>query len=274
MVKYMGNVKSRAEPGKDHEKSQDYHTIGSNFCIIADGVTGKKAGDVAAKAVVDYLEPRLTQESESWNSENVDQNLVSLLADANKYVRKLGQKKASTRDMRASALIVLIVGDEVYFAPVGDCGAYVITNDGELEKMTEEQTHTSLLVKRGIVGKNALYTHPTRAMLTGSIGMEKDPKVKVTSKPLSEIKYLLAASDGILKYVPEEDIEDIFENCESLEDALNMLFKIWASPEKVSRMHAEVDKEKTYDEHLEAKSREDDATAIIMENMVEGSQNE
>lgn len=264
---YWGVADSRTEPSKDHEVNQDCHIVTPNFFIIADGAGGSKAGEVAAEELAKYLKSRLEEGYGGLNKDNVEENMEALLKSANQHIFELGQKDESTQGMRAAVIIGLKVEDTMYFASVGDCSAYVLTSDRTLEKMTEEQTYAAHLLKKGVIGKNDIYTHPMRSALTFSIGTEKTPQVEVGKKPLAQIRYILAGSDGIFKYITERRINIIFEEGGELENMLDKFFKDRANPKEVAGMFE--DDEMSFEKRLKQMSNEDDGTAVMIENTME-----
>lgn len=216
------------DKGRIRKVNQDYvyinnEPIGSldNLYIVADGVGGHKAGEVASEAAIDYFEQFIY---ETQDDEILDL-LVSALAYSNEQVYKLSKTKVEYENMGTTLLATTIKNNKLYIAHVGDCRLYGIRN-GKIVQMTTDHTYAMDLVKAGAVTKDEIKNSKEASVLTRAIGTEKNVKADALFCDVYEDDIFVMCSDGLSDMVSEEDIYNIASDKNiTTEDKVDMLIK-------------------------------------------------
>jgi protein phosphatase len=197
--------------------------------IVADGMGGHRAGEVASAISVRKVAHRITQETivglfNSGNEKKAPplQELVrKALEDANDAVVERVPGGGTT------LTAVLLLGNQVTIGHVGDSRAYIITRDGT-KVITRDHSLVERLRELGQLSEDEAETHPQRNVLYRAIGQGANLEVDVFSHPVPYDGYLLVCSDGLWGVVPDSDIQRIVlstgnpqEACEQLVQAAN-----------------------------------------------------
>lgn len=183
--------------------------------VVADGMGGHKAGEVASRmavdAVVEFI--RATQESRdlTWPfpfdpSLSLAANRVgTALRMANRKVHAAGERDPEHSGMGTTIVAALVDGERICIGHVGDSRAYCLRG-GELRQMTED--HTWLNVMLG-AGAAATTDHPMRHVLTNGIGMRAELSPSVSEQPLRSGEQWLICTDGVHGYLDVEMIRRV-----------------------------------------------------------------
>lgn len=188
------------------------------FFVLADGMGGRKAGDIAAREAVQILSESIRQ---LWESTNFFQKEVDLLTEirhaielANRWVYNMGCAHEALMGMGTTLCCLLWTEQTVYYAHVGDSRIYRFHND-QLELLTEDHS----LFARWLSKKNSKTPSPPKNIITRAIGTSKPANPEISScQHNSEDLYLLC-SDGLSDAVSLEELQTILTLAPSLEIA-------------------------------------------------------
>lgn len=183
--------------------------------IVADGMGGHNAGEVAARIAVDtvceFLERTKKDADFTWPF-GLD---PALPFDANRLVTaiKLANRRildASAREglsgMGTTVVAALVAGDRVVFASAGDSRLYAF-KDGRLEQLTKDDSWAAeVLAKDPAMTPEAIARNPVRHLLTNVVGAREAVTVASGTRQLGTGELLLLCSDGLHGAVPDEVI--------------------------------------------------------------------
>jgi len=198
--------------------------------VVADGMGGHKNGEIASelaiRTVVGYI---LTEIYKPMMSLNPKPSEMSF-----KEVFHSGIEKANTEILKNSygggttVTAVLIVGEQMTIAHVGDSRVYSVDKDGNLEALTRDHSLVKRLQELGQITPEEAAVHPQRNVLYRALGQGEpfEPEIISTSRP--DLGSLLICSDGLWSIVPQEIISGIIKSgespqqiCDKLIDAAN-----------------------------------------------------
>ncbi|NIM92665.1 MAG: SpoIIE family protein phosphatase [Anaerolineales bacterium] len=197
--------------------------------IVADGMGGHRAGEIASAISVRQVAHRITQDTilnlfDGGNNADIpplQEMLREALEDANTAVVERVPGGGTT------LTAALLLGQQVTIGHVGDSRAYMISNDG-IKALTRDHSLVERLKELGQLSEAEAATHPQRNVLYRAVGQGANLEVDVLSHPIPADGYLLVCSDGLWGVVPEEKIENIVLNnndpqeaCEKLVQAAN-----------------------------------------------------
>lgn len=224
-------IQFQSDIGRRRKVNQDYANIfvnqsGVTLALLADGMGGHLAGDVASELVVSNIglawersNVITTEEAGSW--------LVRQIQKVNLEVYEKGQNQPELQGMGTTIVAAAVFNTTIVLAHVGDSRAYVI-NQQEMRQITEDHSLVNELVKSGEITKEMAEHHPQKNILIRSVGMPGDVQVDLNEHMWLNGETLLICSDGLTNMVTDEEIQAIIcsgisvaEQASSLIEAAN-----------------------------------------------------
>ena len=221
-------INFQTDVGRKRNTNQDYASVfenqaGVSLAILADGMGGHQAGDVASQMAVNNIGGRW-QESAVDSSEKAAQWLIKEIQDENETIYQKGQSKPEYLGMGTTIVSAALLEQSFVLANIGDSRAYLIRN-GLLLQLTEDHSLVNELVKSGEITREMAANHPRKNVLTRSLGMPGMVEVDVTNHLWVPDDYILLCSDGLTNMVSEEDILSILLSETSLNEKVSTLIQ-------------------------------------------------
>lgn len=199
---------------REHNEDSAYMEPDNGFFIVADGMGGHAAGEVASAMAVDTVRKSLEGERtqiESFKRAPTDagrrgivQLLQSAVLSAHQAVFQRGQHEADKAGMGTTLDVVLIAGPEAFVAHVGDSRTYLV-RDGRSSQITTDHTVAEVLVIEGKLTIEEAQVSPLRTILVNAIGVSADVGVEMAHVTLKRGDRLLLCSDGLHDYFPADE---------------------------------------------------------------------
>ncbi len=186
------------------------------FAVLADGMGGHAAGDVASKIVVTEVFSEL--KLQSGDTASLLENLPDILRDAalaaNDCVKVHIQNHAETAGMGATLLAPVFVGAKLYWISIGD-SPLLLYRGGVLRQLNEDHSmapQIDFMVQSGMLTEEMGRNHPDRSCLISVLGGEDVPRIDCPREPcaLQDGDILIAASDGI-QYLSYDEIAALLD---------------------------------------------------------------
>lgn len=211
------------------DKEQDRKTVPTAFYLIADGMGGHDAGNVASRTVYEVVTSTILN--------------MQVLPDIHKSTRKLGvdvsgnllkhaiqeanaklQRQAQARgnDMGSTVTAVLLIGHLATVANVGDSRTYLLRR-GRLEQITQDHSLVARLVDAQVIKPEQARYHPQRNKIYRSLGQKGDLVVDTFTVPLERGDRLILCCDGLWSMVEDRDIQQLVEQARTPQDACDAL---------------------------------------------------
>ncbi len=186
----------------------------SGFVVLADGMGGHAAGDVASKIVVTEVFSELKFQSESFGySENdIPTHLFDAAKSANECLLSEVNSNPETMGMGSTLVSVVIRENRMFWISIGDSPLYILRN-GKLEQLNEDHSmapQIDFMVESGMIDAELGKNHPDRNCLTSVLMGESVAKIDCPKAPY-ELKVgdiILVSSDG-LQFLGDEKIQEI-----------------------------------------------------------------
>ncbi|HEX3476181.1 MAG TPA: protein phosphatase 2C domain-containing protein [Kofleriaceae bacterium] len=199
---------------REHNEDSAYMEPTNGFFIVADGMGGHAAGEVASAMAVETVRKTLEaarKEIDSFQRAPTDtgrrgivQLLQSAVLSAHQAVFQRGQHEADKAGMGTTLDVVLIAGPEAFVAHVGDSRTYLV-RDGRSSQITTDHTVAEVLVIEGKLTIEEAQVSPLRTILVNAIGVSADVGVEMAHVTLKRGDRLLLCSDGLHDYFPVEE---------------------------------------------------------------------
>lgn len=191
---------AKSDVGRIRRGNEDSYLMDEPIFVIADGMGGHIAGDVASSTAVEAIAGDL-QSADAANPHT----LVSLVRKANTAVWEKAQSDPSLRGMGTTCTLMMIEDSTAHLAHVGDSRAYLYRS-GELSQLTDDHTLVWRMVQEGRLSPEEAENHPQRNIITNALGLDSDVQVDISSFDLVAGDRLLLCSDGLTSMVDAERI--------------------------------------------------------------------
>lgn len=259
----------KTDVGQQREQNEDcaYKRVESSdegdraLFIVADGMGGYKAGEVASKLAIEtiskkldsFFKPLVDQPTIKLRPVEMEQNLARASADpgsAASITRKLsetsisvaieeqfsnaiqqahaaivryGEQKDGARGLGSTVTAVLVQNDQAYIANVGDSRTYLFRNN-QLIALTKDHSLVAKLVDANQIAREDIYSHPQRNLIYRSLGAgHRKVEVDVFHEVLQAGDKLLLCSDGLWEMVHDTDLEQLLAQSHNPQETCDKL---------------------------------------------------
>lgn len=201
--------------------SSDKRRLPFGLYIVADGMGGHQQGEVAsglavrvvAGSVVHRIYGPLLQPVQDASDESIQELLRQAVQEAHRTIIKEALGSGTT------ITAVLVLGDQLTIAHVGDSRAYQVSADGSLQSLTRDHSLVRRLEELGQITAEEAAVHPQRNVLYRALGQGEPLEPDLNTFPLPQTGHLLLCSDGLWGVVPEESLTRIISEEKDLEQA-------------------------------------------------------
>jgi protein phosphatase len=191
--------------------------------VVADGMGGHAAGEVASKVAVDaiaeFVELTGGNQEITWpfgldDSISYEGNrLKTAVRHANTRVIEATRESAEYEGMATTVAAVLVDGDVANLAHVGDSRIYLFSNE-TIEQLTRDHSWVNEQIENGAISPEQARSHPLRNVVTRALGGRPDLVVDIQSRRMATGDMLLLCSDGLTTMVTDEDIARILREAD------------------------------------------------------------
>lgn len=189
--------------------------------LVADGVGGADAGEVASRyaaerLIANFLE---TAEETDWGK-----RLLAAMQTANQDLRRLVAERDDNSRMATTMVTAVLQNNQVFIGNVGDSRGYHWRN-GHIQQITKDQSLVAKLVEEGAISEAEAQAHPRRNVILYSLGSERQPQIDLFERELQPGDILLLCSDGLTRHLSDEEIGDVIRQ-EEPEQATETLIQL------------------------------------------------
>lgn len=215
----------KSDRGRVREINQDafFAMPGERIFVVADGVGGHSAGEIASRTAVTELaddirkNPVLPEDGD----EVIKEKFNSTISHVNNIIFDMAREKAPKG--MATTLVVVYVGEKsAYLMNIGDSRAYLI-REGSVMQMTEDHTYVNGLLKKGLITPERALNHPDKNMITRAVGAEESVKPDFFKFDILKDDKILLCTDGLYNEVSSEMIRRIIDNADDMRAACDEL---------------------------------------------------
>ena len=206
--------------GQKRSNNQDFinkfdNKQGITLVILADGMGGHRAGNIASEMTVTDLGREWVNTDYTELSQIRDWFLVSF-ENENKKVYELGQTD-EFKGMGTTVEALAIVDNNVIYAHVGDSRIGLLRH-GEYQLLTSDHSLVNELVKAGQLTEEEAANHPQKNIITQSIGQANPVEPDLGVQMLEENDYLIINSDGLTNMITNDEIVEILNQDKNLDE--------------------------------------------------------
>jgi protein phosphatase len=223
--------------GRKRRHNEDAYLIDEErgLFVVADGMGGHAAGEVASRITVESIQEYIAATEEehesSWpfgfNSRvSLEGNrLTTAVEKANEKVMRAVQNRPELKGMGTTVVAALFDGDRATLVHVGDSRAYLF-RDGELRRLTDDHSWVQEQVNAGILSEDEAKSHPLKNVVTRALGGAAHVSVDLIEVPNRVGDRYLLCSDGLTGMLPDEELFEHFRTAASIDATVRSLIEV------------------------------------------------
>jgi serine/threonine protein phosphatase PrpC len=206
-----------SDVGRQRQGNEDSYLERSPLFVVADGMGGARAGEVASRMAVEQFDA-----AADGADAPPEQQLAEVARGANRKIHKMAQEDSAYAGMGTTFTAALVTGREIAIGHVGDSRLYRFRDD-ELERLTHDHSLVEEFVRQGKLTPEEAEVHPQRSIITRALGPEPEVEVDTYTHAGRDGDVYLINSDGLTGMISEEQVAEILRDRGSLEDAAEKL---------------------------------------------------
>ncbi|MDQ2622575.1 MAG: Stp1/IreP family PP2C-type Ser/Thr phosphatase [Actinomycetota bacterium] len=205
------------DTGRQRQANEDSFLVKEPLFVVADGMGGAQAGEVASMTAVQTFENGLA-------SGDPEEALRVSIAQANSSIHEQAHSDSSLAGMGTTITAAALDGENesVVIGHVGDSRAYRL-RDGILQRLTRDHSLVEEMRRRGQITEAQAEDHPQRSIITRALGPEPEVLADIQSVPSAPGDIFLLCSDGLTTMLGDERIRELLLDATSLEAATRAL---------------------------------------------------
>lgn len=222
----MAQIGFKSNTGVIRDNNEDACFVipSHNVYVVADGVGGNNAGEIASRTAVrgvaEYVAATPIDEYE--DDEAIYEYFSRCLALVNEEIYQMGREHKENKGMATTVVVAYIRGMTTYVVNVGDSRAYLF-RDGRLSQITEDHTYVNELLRNGVITTEEAENHSQKNVITRAVGAEATVRADFFQAGLEKGDILMLCSDGLYGEVKEQKLIEILGEKNTMSSTCNRL---------------------------------------------------
>jgi protein phosphatase len=217
----IGKIRAHNEDSGGVFQNKDGHYL----AVVADGMGGHRAGDVASEMTISYLKQQWEQSEHISSPAAAEQWLKDHVSEVNRILFEHSLQNEECQGMGTTIVSAICTDQFVTVGHIGDSRCYLF-NKNRFQQLTEDHSLVNELVKTGQISKEDAEHHPRKNVLLRALGTERDVKLDIKTISIDEHDMLLLCSDGLSNKVSEEMMVHILTADDPLEHKAQALIDL------------------------------------------------
>lgn len=193
----------------------------NGFCVLADGMGGHNAGEVASQHAVQFVADDM-QRLLSEDDEGIPGRINEAVCSANQKIYTMSCENEVHKGMGTTLVVTFISHGTAYIANVGDSRAYAVRGD-EIVQITKDHSIVAELMMSGMITSEEARRHPQKNIITRAVGTDKNVAADVFEYDFAQGDVLIMCSDGLSTMLTDDEIYDIVNKEENSRDTVRRL---------------------------------------------------
>lgn len=210
----MAQIGFKSNTGVIRDNNEDACFVipSHNVYVVADGVGGNNAGEIASRTCVRGVAEYVAAEAveDCVDDQAIYEYFSRCLALVNDQIYQMGQKHKENKGMATTVVIAYIRDNTAYVVNVGDSRAYLFRG-GQISQITEDHTYVNELLRSGVITTEEAETHSHKNVITRAVGAEPEVKADFFQTALEKNDILMLCSDGLYGEVEEQKLVEILD---------------------------------------------------------------
>ncbi len=213
----------KTDPGNKRNNNQDALLINERqmLFVVADGMGGHAAGELASKLAVDKINEYFIRTAESRRAkkeQSLDpygdniKDITNAIKIANREIFNHAEKNPDQLGMGTTVVVALIEDDTIFIGHVGDSRLYRITKDS-IQRVTKDHSRVQELIDSEAITEEEAGRSPFKNIITRALGGSPDVEVEISTIPYRNTDHYLLCTDGLHGVMSDEEIfEYVIDN--------------------------------------------------------------
>ncbi|MDP5273368.1 Stp1/IreP family PP2C-type Ser/Thr phosphatase [Chengkuizengella axinellae] len=189
---------------------------GYTLAIVADGMGGHQAGDIASQITIETIQESLHTLEAGMSVEECEMTIREAIYLANAKIFQLASENDKYAGMGTTVVVALATDELILIAHIGDSRAYKFSGESMMQ-LTEDHSLVNELVKSGQISPEEAEQHPRRNLLTRALGTEEYVTIEIHHHEWDQHDVLMLCSDGLSSLVKQENMIQILKKDQDLD---------------------------------------------------------
>lgn len=214
-------VATATHPGmvRSHNEDSLAADAGIGLAVLADGMGGYNAGEVASGIAVELIRTELkkalaTKNPEELNGKDAEQLIANYAGRANTAIYQASQSQPQYSGMGTTLVVALWHDNQISVGHIGDSRLYR-SRDGALEQITRDHSLLQEQIDSGMITKEQARHSQNKNLVTRAVGIDPEVETEVHTYSVQPGDVYLLCSDGLSDMVPDEDVQLTLESLAS-----------------------------------------------------------
>jgi len=232
----------RSDVGLVRNNNEDSGFIGKHFLLVADGMGGHAAGELASSTTVAIV---AQVDNNKDKLEDLESKLIEIPKVITKKLKNAINKDSSRAGMGTTLTAAVIQENQLKVSHVGDSRAYLVRNK-KISRITKDQTYIQSLIDNNEITESEAKNHPQRSLLLQAIDGITESIPVITSTEILENDKIILCSDGLTNVVTDEEILEIVNQFDYVGAVSALIEKALENggPDNITVIVADLQKEK------------------------------
>ena len=196
-----------------------------NLFIVADGMGGCNAGEVASQYAIDSFLEYIRKERDAHGEEDIPDLLAEAMTVSNRAVYEKSNSAHEFAEMGTTMVAAAVQDGKIFVAYVGDSRAYLFRKR-ELNPLTTDHSYVMELVRLGSITKEEAAIHPKRNIITRAIGIKETVETDAIVEKAMQGDILLLCSDGLSGMISDKNMAEVIGKRITLEKKAQRLVEM------------------------------------------------
>jgi len=180
---------------------------GRGIFVVADGVGGADAGEVASQTAVDVLNEAFRQKLA--DGEDVEDLMELAIQRANSSIHQMALDNSRFSMMATTVVALHLDGNRATIGHVGDSRLYRLSPDGQLLRETEDHSIVEEEVRAGRMTPEQAANHPSKNVISRALGAEASVEADMKTIEVETGSAFLLCTDGITRHLPDHELREL-----------------------------------------------------------------
>ena len=227
MGRFWWKCAGLTDVGRVRRSNEDsvYCSAEDGVFVVADGMGGHAAGEVASALASEWIAERLCGACMSMELDQVEDRFRTAFVEAGREILRQAAENTAQLGMGTTATVLLLRADGEYIiGHIGDSRAYLV-RDGAIEQVTRDHSWVQEQVDRGMITPEQAKNHPQSNIITRALGTEAYPTPDLYNGDVQAGDVFLLASDGLTDMVSEGRMLTVIEEEEDPDRCVGRLVR-------------------------------------------------
>lgn len=216
---YTDLGKSRPINEDDFYVSEYVEELDTVYALVADGMGGHNAGEIASAMAVEEISTFVNQNfTPQVKPDKVKDLLVAAINSANRKVYETSNEEDRCRGMGTTVTACFLLAGNAVIAHAGDSRAYIIRG-GTIHKITSDHSLVSELLEKGQITPEQARNHPQKNVITRAVGTDSSIEIDVFEFTVQPEDIILLCTDGLTNMLYDQELLKIISSAVSMQEA-------------------------------------------------------